>query len=137
MFKKYRLFIINIIFVFLISACNYFYMYNINKLEKSYNIFIMQQLLLLEKGDINSSQVLMSSYVNNALTSINRNNEFSNYNHICTDWNQLQIIISKYTKLDIENKHLSSNEKKIIKKQKDALKALNINIKNYCKNKLK
>jgi len=97
----------------------------------------MQQLLLLEKGDINSSQVLMSSYVNNALTSINRNNEFSNYNHICTDWNQLQIIISKYTKLDIENKHLSSNEKKIIKKQKDALKALNINIKNYCKNKLK
>ena len=114
-------------------SCYYLYSNFINKLEKNYNIFIIQQLLLIERGDTLSSQSLMSSYVRNALISINKNNEFSNYDNLCSNWKQLQDIILKHTKLNINNRYLSLMEKELIEKRKYDFNQVSENIEKYCK----
>ena len=131
MFKKITILILTIISLVTITLSSYLYI-NINRLEKSYNIFIIQQLLLLERKNIKGSQSLMSSYIKNALISIDRNKELSNYNNFCSNWDQLKIILPKYTNIDIEKKHLSVSEQKIIKEQVKSFKKISQKISKIC-----
>jgi len=74
-------------------------------MEKNYNKLIIQQLLLIERNDINSSKILLSSYIRNELISMNKNNNLPlKYKSFCLHWKKLKKIIPKYTIED--KKHL-------------------------------
>lgn len=132
MLKLNKFFIIGMIFLLIFLFCNYFYINYINRLERSYNRFAIEQLLLLHNQDVNASKILLSSYIQNELFSDYDNNNLAirDDKFSCDEWRNLEPILLQYT--NIESEHLSIPEQEIMKKRKEKFNQISQQFNQVC-----